>query len=181
MFLLKKRPLFSFLTILAISFFYSCETKKDPIKTYGVFVEKVIRIEDGAFRGFNFGEKMDSVISREVSQAAEADEGYLYYEYKIDDAGSFNITYDFNEAGLSEIQSDIFINNASQADSVYNSFRKYFDDHFGESEIDMGYNVWSVKSEKYGDIKINLTDETSDFTTDKAPGKIAIWIYPDKN
>jgi hypothetical protein len=66
-------------------------------------------------------------------------------------------------------------------DTVFNSFKRYFDDHFGKNETDMGYNVWTVKSEMYGDIKINLTDESSQFTTDKSPGKISIWMYPDKD
>jgi hypothetical protein len=180
MFFQKQIVSFLLISFLTISFF-SCEKEKDALKQYGPFVEKVIRSEEGAFRGFNFGEKMDTVIAREVAQAAEADDGYLYYEYKIDDVGSFNITYDFDENGLKEVQSDVFTNSAMQADSVFNSFKKYFDDHFGKDEVDMGYNVWSVKSDKYGDIKINLTDETSDFTTDKSPGKIALWIYPDKN
>jgi hypothetical protein len=179
MFLLKKQYfLFSIILLLSI---YSCETKeKDPLKKYGSFVETVIRSEENTFRGFNFGEKADTIMAREAGQAAEADEGYLYYEYRINDLGSFNITYDFNENGLNEIQSDVFINNPLQADSVFNAFKNYFDDHFGNSEVDMGYNVWSVQSEKFGNIKINLTDETADFTADQTPGKIAIWIYPDK-
>jgi hypothetical protein len=178
----SKKHLFSLSAILVIVIlFYSCEKEKDPLKKYGPFVEKVIQTEDGAFRGFNFGEKMDTIIAKEASQAAETDEGYLYYEYKIGALGSFSITYDFNEAGLNEIQSDVFITNSLQSDSVFNSFRKYFDDHFGKNELDMGYNVWSVKSEKYGNIKINLSDESADFTDKKAPGKIAIWIYPDKD
>jgi hypothetical protein len=180
MFLLKKQTLLFFLTVTLIGF-YSCKKSKDPLKKYGPFVETVLRTEDGAFRGFNFGDKMDSVLAKEASKATEADEGYLYYEYKIDDVGSFNITYDFDEKGLNEIQSDVFVKTALQSDSVFNAFKEYFDDHFGKSELDMGYNVWSVKSEKFGDIKINLTDETADFTSDKSPGKIAIWIYPDKN
>lgn len=181
MFFLKKQNSLFLLVTLLLSF-YSCEEpEKNPLKKYGPFVETVIRTEESTFRGFNFGEKMDTVLAREAGQAAEADEGYLYYEYKIDTSGSFNITYDFNENGLNEIQSDVFINDPMQSDSVFYAFRKYFDDHFGKSEVDMGYNVWSVKSEKYGNIKINLADESADFTTDSTPGKIAIWIYPDKD
>jgi hypothetical protein len=179
MLLVKRKIFFSLLTFL-LFFFIACEKEKEPLKKYGLFVEKVILTEEGAFRGFNFGEKIDTVIAREVSKASESDNGYLYYEYKIDDSGSFNITYDFDEEGLNEIQSDVYVKNTLQTDSVFNAFREYFDDHFGKSEVDMGYNVWSVRSETYGNIKINLADESADFTADKTPGKIAIWIYPDK-
>ncbi|MCW3085030.1 MAG: hypothetical protein JWP12_2396 [Bacteroidetes bacterium] len=159
----------------------SCKHEKDPLKKYGPFVETVMRNENGAFRGFNFGEKIDSVTAKETAPAAEADEGYLYYEYKINTTGSFNITYDFDDKGLNEIQSDIFVTDANQTDSVFNAFKSYFDDHFGKEETDMGYNVWSVKSDKFGDVKINLTDQSPNLTTDKAPGKISIWIYPDQD
>lgn len=166
--------------VLFVVFYTSCKKEKDPLDQYGSIVKAVMRNDAGAFRGLNFGEKMDSVIARETSPATEADQGYLYYEYKIDSTGSFNITYDFDENGLSEIQSDVFVNSAVQTDSVFNAFKRYFDDHFGKNETDMGYNVWSVKSDKFGDIKINLTDESTDLTADQAPGKISVWIYPDK-
>jgi hypothetical protein len=163
------------------AFYFSCNKEKDPLKKYGPVVHRVIQSDNGAFRGFNFGDKIDTVSSKESSPPTESDKAYLYYEYRIDTTGSYTISYDFDENGLVEIQSDVFINNASQMDTVFNSFKRYFDDHFGKNETDMGYNVWTVKSETYGDIKINLTDESSQFTTDKSPGKISIWMYPDKD
>lgn len=168
-------------SLIVLLVFAACKHEKDPLSQYGTFVKTVLRKESGAFRGFNFGEQMDSVIAKEAGPAAEADQDYLYYEYKIDSLGSFNITYDFDERGLNEIQSDIYITNANQSDSVFNSFKSYFDDHFGTEETDMGYNVWSVKSDKFGDVKINLTDQSAGFTTDGSPGKIAISIYTDKD
>jgi hypothetical protein len=45
----------------------------------------------------------------------------------------------------------------------------------------MGFAVWTVKSAKFGDVRINLSDESADFTVENNPGKISIWIYPDKN
>lgn len=140
-----------------------------------------MRSEDGAFRGFNFGAKQDSVAKKETGPPAETDKDYLYYEYRINPGGTFNVTYDFDEEGLNEIQSDVFVTDPNQTDSVFNSFKTYFDDHFGKEESDMGYNVWSVKSDKYGDVKINLSDQSTSLTADKAPGKISIWIYPDKD
>jgi len=159
----------------------SCKRDADALKKYGPFVKTVMRTENGAFRGFNFGEAQDSVSRKEAGPPTETDKDYLYYEYRIPEGGSFNVTYDFDEEGLNEIQSDVFVNDANQTDSIFNSFKTYFDDHFGKEESDMGYNVWSVKSDKYGDIKINLSDQSTSLTTDKAPGKISIWIYPDKD
>lgn len=161
----------------------SCNNSpKSKLAEYGPVLEKIVRSDMGAFRGFNLGDKPDSVKHHETAQPVEADDGYLYYEYKIDDTtGSYNISYTFDEKGLNEIQSDMFITNSSNTDKIFNAFKTYFDDHYGASELDMGYNVWTVKSQKFGDVKINLSDESTSFTTDHAPGKVSIWIYPDKN
>lgn len=165
--------------LLAIS---SCTKQKSKLAEYGPELEKIMRSETGAFRGYNLGDQLDSVKAKEIATPVEIDEGYLYYEYKIDDTtGSYSISYNFDETGLNEIQSDIFINKAENADKLYDSFKSYFDAHYGDSEINMGYNIWTVKSENYGDVKINLSDESADLTVDKGPSKISIWIYPDKN
>jgi hypothetical protein len=170
---------YTFFFLLLIS---SCSKKEaDHLDEYGPFVKTVLRVDTGAFRGFNFGDKMDSVLAKETAKATEADEGYLYFEYSIDTLGSFDIAYDFDERGLVEIQSFVYINNINKVDSVFNSFKKYFDDHFGKNETQMGYNVWSVNSADYGKININLSDESADFTADGTPGKLSISIYPEKN
>ncbi|MDQ3046848.1 MAG: hypothetical protein M3R27_04810 [Bacteroidota bacterium] len=167
--------------ICMILFFAACGPDKSGMSEYGPVVEKVFREESGAFRGFNLGDKMDSVQAGELSQPIEVDDGYLYYEYKIDDTtGSYNISYDFDENGLNEIQSDIYITNPANTEAVFNSFKIYLDEHYGSSETAMGYFVWSIHSENFGDIKINLKDESVELTVDGGPGKIALWIYPDK-
>jgi hypothetical protein len=171
------------LAFLMLFLHSACSKKeKDPLDKYGVFVKTVMRADTGAFRGFDFGEQMDTVLAKESAKATEADDRFLYFEYRIDTVGSFDIAYDFDEAGgLAEVQSYVYINNINKVDSVFNAFKDYFDDHFGKNETQMGYNVWSVKSKVYGDININLSDESANFTADNAPGKLSISIYPDKS
>jgi hypothetical protein len=177
------KNLFPICLLLLVLFSPSCkeEKKKDPLKKYGTFVQTVMKVDTGAFRGLNFGDLIDTVMAKESSKATEADENYLYYEYAIDTLGSFDVAYDFDDGSLSEIQSYVYINNINRVDSVFNAFKTYFDDHFGKDETEMGYNVWTVKSGTYGNININLSDESANFTTDKAPGKLSISIYPDKS
>jgi hypothetical protein len=166
---------------LVLVLFASCDTEKSELAAYGPVVQHVIGKESGAFRGFNLGDVMDSVQAGESGQPVEVDDGYLYYEFLISDTtGSYNISYDFSEGGLSEIQSDIFIDNPDNTEAIFNSFKKYFDDHYGASETAMGYYVWTTQSEKFGEVKINLKDESVELTADGGPGKIALWIYPDK-
>lgn len=154
--------------------------QKSKLAIYGSIFENVMRNDTGAFRGFSLGDKIDSVQAKEPGKPVETDNGYLYYEYKLDSANSFNITYTFDDMGLAEIQSDIFIHNPENTDVVFNHFKTYFDQHYGASESHQGYTVWTIKSEKYDVVRINLSNESSDFSVDKAPGKISLWIYPDK-
>ncbi len=172
-------------TVLALAglifILHSCTPPAPKASKYGPVFDSVMRSENGLFRGLNLGDKLDSVQLKETVKPIEADSGYLYYEMKLDTTGSFNITYNFDETGLNEIQSDIYINNAAAADEAFSKFKSYFDDHFGESQNHQGYTVWTVTSAKYGLVRINLSNESSDFTVEKAPGKISLWIYPDKD
>ena len=179
-FLLKQKPEFTVLFLLTL-LVYSCTTPASKMAKYGTVFESVMRSETGVFRGLSLGDKYDSVQLKETIKPIETDSDYLYYELKLDTTGSFNITYSFDESGLDEIQSDILINSPSSADEVFSKFKLYFDEHYGESQNNQGYIVWTVKSDKYGLVRINLSNESANFTAEKAPGKISLWIYPDKD
>lgn len=178
MYFSKKLVLLS--AILFALFIQSCKEPTTALSKYGPELEGVMRSDFGTFRGFNLGEKMDTILAKEEGPGMDADEGYLYYEFKLKDSNSYNISYSFDDEGLNEIQSDVYIKNPNNTEKVFNAFKSYFDDHFGENENHQGFFVWTVKSEKYGDVRINLSDESSDFTIPGSPGKIALWIYPDK-
>jgi hypothetical protein len=174
-----KKPMlqplaFAVIAMLAI---VSCSEPESKFAKYGTVVEAVILTDDGAFRGINLGDKMDSVQLKEAGPATEADDGYLYYEYKLDSSNAFDVAYTFDEKGLAQIQSEITINDPANTERIFNSFKLYFDDHFGKSANHQGYTVWSVRSEKFGDVKINLSDESAEMTVPNSPGKLDIWIY----
>lgn len=173
----QKTAVIAFLPLLFIV--SSCS--KSSLKEFGPVFQSVVLSDEGVFRGINLGDSQAAIEKKESVKPVESDSGYLYYEYKLDTTGSFNVTYNFDERGLNEIQSDIFINKSEQTEAIYDKFKAYFDEHYGDSESQMGFTVWTVKSEKYDEIKISITNENSDFTTDQAPGKISIWIYPNTN
>jgi hypothetical protein len=173
----QKKLVIAFLPLLLIV--SSCSNS--DLKEYGPVFKSVVITDVGVFRGFELGQNQGDVEKKETAKPIETDKGYLYYEYKLDTTGTYNITYNFDDRGLNEIQSDIFINKSEQTETIFNKFKAYFDEHYGNSESQMGFNVWSVKSEKYGEVKISISDESTDFNTDQAPGKISIWIYPNTN
>ncbi len=177
----KQQQKIALLFLLLGFVVFSCKQPKSTFLEYGTTFENVMLSDVGVFRGYSLGDSLGFIQTKESGKPVEADKDYLYYEYKLSSEGSFNIAYNFDERGLNEIHSDIFINNADDADEVFDKFATYFDQHYGANQTQMGFNIWSVKSEKYGEVKINLSNESADFTVDKAPGKVSIWIYPDKH
>lgn len=180
---MKSIKLLSTISFIALSLvFFSCGNDKPTSSEYGPVFDKVMRGHPGSFRGFDLGEKMDSIKAREDSEPTEVDDHYLYYEYLLNDsAGSFDIAYDFDDSGLSEIHSDIYITNASNADTAFSSFKKYFDKTYGNSENHGGFYVWTVRSDDYGLVFINLSDGSADLVSAGGPAKISLWIYPEKD
>lgn len=169
------------LALIAFSALISCSEKQPEPTNPDVIPEAVILSDEGVFRTMNLGDDLNTVLKKEKSQPLETDSAYLYYEYALPDStGSFNVTYNFDEKGLFEIQSIIFINNPASTEQVLSRFKSYFDKYYGSSQTEMGFSIWSVKSEKFDHVKINLSDESSDFTIDNAPGKLSLWIYKEE-
>jgi hypothetical protein len=155
---------------------------KSPLAEYGTIFENVVRFDEDLFRGFNLGDSVSTVTAKELGKPKEQDENYLYYEYPVDSSTTYSVKYSFDERGLNEIESDIFItNNTNLTEETFNKFKSYFDNHYGESQTEGGYNVWTVKSEKYGDVRIDLSNEFPAFNDKNAKGKISLWIYTDKH
>lgn len=175
---MKTKPLFLFLSVATI--IISCGTDKSPLAKYGAVFENVMRSDQEVFRGFSLGDNIDSVRTKE-EKPIEEDDAYLYYEYSVDTTATYSIAYTFENKKLNEIQSYVFVNDNAKTEETLNTFKKYFDEHYGASQDHMGFFVWTVKSNLYGTVRINLSDESEDFSVPNAPGKISIWIYPDKS
>jgi hypothetical protein len=162
--------------------FPSCNKNTSEIDVYGDVFKNVVISEDGVFRTHNLGNAINEVLDKETTKPLEQDFNYLYYEYKIDSNITYNIKYTFDERGLNEIESDIFIsNNIPIAEDAYTNFKKYFDDHYGQSQTQRGFNVWSIKSEKYSEVIISLGNELPAFDAKTNLSKISVWIYPGNN
>ncbi len=176
----NKVYLSSIIVLAMVALLLGSCSQPSGLAAYGKEFEQVMHSETGVFRGFSLGDKFDSVKLSEKETPRETDSGYLYYERKLDTAGTYNITYNFTDNQLDEIQSDIYLHSTNRAEEVFGKFKSYFDEHYGQSQNQQGFTVWTVKSQKYGTVRISLSDESSNFTVDKAPGKISLWIYPDK-
>jgi hypothetical protein len=179
---MKLQKLYTILLFAFAALQFSCGSDKPSgLSEYGPVFESVMRTDSGAFRGFELGTPMDTVMAREPAQPAEVDDLYLYYEYSLPDgAGSYDLSYDFDENGLIEINSDIFLRDPAMTEAALAGFKKYFDKIYGASENHGGFNVWTVRSESFGKVRINLSDSSAELSADGSPGKLSLWIYLEK-
>jgi hypothetical protein len=176
---LKKHLSFFIVPALALSFLFACNSDKDNGSPAEALVKEVMKSDSGVFRGFALGENIEHVSRSEPGTPQEADELFLFYKYKGADSSSYTIEYDFNELGLKEINCEISVADAIQADSVMNRLNDHFTRLYGPSDEHAGYIVWTVNSSVYGTVRINLNDESTDVAVPGTSGKVAIWIYPD--
>lgn len=176
--LLKKT---AWLCIPILFFITSCSEPKTDLTQYGPIFNEVMLSDAGVFRGANIGDSREAVKDLELTDPVESDSVYLYYEYATDTANIYNISYNFDERGLKEIQTEIYVMDVNEVEAIMDKFKLYFNNHYGASESQMGFNVWSVRSEKYNEIKISISDESTGFSGDKSIGKIALWIYPNSH
>ena len=154
------KPFYKFSFLLL--FLFSCWKEKSDLSTYGETFEKVMKSEEGIFRGINLGTPLDSVKLSEVVPAGEEDSTYLYYELALDSVNSINLAYDFESTGLTEIQADILIKEEALFNDMLSKFKLYFTKKYGEAESSNGFITWTSKTEKHGNIKIALSDESTD-------------------
>src|ERR1019366_5900316 len=120
----QKKLVILFLPFLFIIF--SCSNSKSKLAEYGTVFQTVMLSDEGVFRGFKLRGSQIEIQKKETNKPIEMDNGYLYYEYKLDTIGSFNITYNFDDSGLNEIQSAIFINKSKQAEEIFKNIRLDF-------------------------------------------------------
>ena len=168
-------------TLVLIYLMAGCGNHQAPLVQYGPVVQQIMITDTAVFRTFSLGNKPEEVKKRETALLMESDSSFLYYESKKSDSSSFNVMYNFDEEGLAEIQSDIYLSNATQGDEAFEQFKKYFNDHYGESTAKQGYMVWTIPSSKFGTVRVNLDLENADGNISKAHSKISLWIYVDKD
>jgi hypothetical protein len=130
--------------------------------------------EDAVLRDINFNMTIDEVKKTEPSRLYEATTDHLFYEFSFPtDSTAFseyaNIQYSFNENNqLDVITNNIYLNDTFQQQKLKNNLLQYYNQRFGESEINSNKDeVWKgvfkdkITTENYGYTVsvINLEDD----------------------
>lgn len=136
--------------------------------------------DDFLFRKVQLGFGLDSVKVNEKAVPVQELPNKLVYATKIDSLSTYELLYTFDEANcLSEIQASIYmINDVNVIDDTFEELRLYYTTFYGESVEDKGLTSWVVRSDKYGEVNINISQESPSFSQNRqAHGKMSIWIY----
>lgn len=145
-------------------------------------VKDIIKTEQGHFRGINIDDSPERVLSMEDSTRLtdrNRANSYLYYDFAMKkkgstkNANSFTVAYNFEDEKLYEIQVDIYIEDQSDCQHIYESLIELFNMKYGENTKDEDYLVWNTKSPDGDNISYELVDESSQYKS----GKLSLTIF----
>ena len=149
-----KKALFPFLL-----FFLSCDYHSRTAD-YGETFQKIIKPDDGIFRGVLLGDLFEKIRSSENGTLLEQDSSYLFYEYKLDSSDTYTVEYQFENKKLSEIRLDVYIKDVRNWKILFENLKEYFNEKYGNCTSENESFIWRTNA---GSIQIVLTDESADY------------------
>ena len=166
-----------FLILIFISALVSCTTeapKNDKIVSlFKGVLPSIIQNDSALLHGLQLGMSMVEVkkTAHEFDSLAVEDSNYLQFERTISAKKNFLYECEFDNNGLSTMTMDIFLEDESNGDSLYNDFMSYFTKRFGKPDESGTNPTWTSKEGKRP-AKIEL-EENEDYPY----GKLTIWFY----
>jgi len=128
------------------------------------WVKKITQSDSLVIRNKNWGLDLNLINDQLELAESQPDSGKSYSLYFDEtDLNFVDITYLSNSKGqLSEIDLDVFVEEAKQVPDLQNSFKTYFDVKFGPSELKGKKTIWAKNK--------NTQVELEDVSTSKDPG-----------
>jgi hypothetical protein len=154
----------------------TAEIKKERIfKGYAVALDSIIKTPDGIIHGLELGAKTAGVKAVEVVNPTEVDEGYSYYEYKVDSITSYTIAFTFVNDTLDEIELQVNCKNPDLGAVILNDLKNYYQKKYTAPVMDKGIFVYNCFDSRKRSFTISLTDNSGIDNT-----VINILIYREK-
>lgn len=131
----------------------------------GTTAEQILRsAEGGDFRGVSIGDDRNEVRNAENATSVYSMPDELVY--RIDPGGKdstwYEISYNFNQAGLYDINLEIYPKSDSGISQLKNDFISYYLNKYGDCKYYNGYCQWRAMTENGHIVSITLTDTISD-------------------
>jgi hypothetical protein len=117
-------------------------------------------IDGGDFRGVNMGDNPQDVMEREGQSAVYSMPDELVYRLPLskEDSTWYEISYNFNEAGLYDISMEVFAERHEIIGKIYQECVSHYAGKYGQPTIENGAEQWRAMTEKGNFIWITITD-----------------------
>lgn len=138
----------------------ACNSAK---KNEGKAQEILKAAKGGDFRGINLGDNPDDVKRMEDAETVYSMPDELVYRLPPDERDStwYEISYNFNQQGLYNINLEIFPKNDSGISLLKNDFIVHYSEKYGPCSVLDGYCHWRAMTESGHIVSITLTDSLS--------------------
>jgi hypothetical protein len=122
--------------------------------------------EQGDFRGINIGDRPEDVKNIEDAETVYSMPDELVYRIppNTKDSTWYEISYNFNEQGLYDINLEIFPKDESGLGAMKQDFVGHYIEKYGECTMQNGYCTWRAMTENGHIVSITLTDSLSNNT-----------------
>ncbi len=152
------------------------EIKKERIfKEYAVALDSILKTPEGIVHGLELGASAGEVKAAEAVHPAEVDEGYSYYERKVDSLTSYSIAFTFVKDTLDEIELQVNCKNPDLGADLLNDIKTYYQQKYTAPVMDKGIYVYNCFDSRKRSFTISLTDNSGINNT-----VINILIYREK-
>ncbi len=139
-----------------ILMFFSCA---NTVEEKGA--QKILKNSKGGdFRGINIGDNAQDVAGSEGVNSVYSMPDELVYRMESDgeDSTWYEISYNFNEAGLYNIQLEVFPKNETHLKLYKDDFVRYYKEKYGDCKYVNGYCEWRAMTNNGHLVNISLTD-----------------------
>lgn len=146
--------LFVFSLLLCL---FGCESTPPE----GNAAERILKSANGGdFRGINIGDKAKDVKLKEdaVSVYSMPDELVYRISPEGEDSTWYEISYNFNEAGLYDISLDVYPKDTDEVRLLRSTFISHYVEKYGECKFYNGYCQWRAMTNNGHIVSITLAD-----------------------
>ena len=117
---------------------------------------------DGDFRGVQIGDEWIEVAAREEQNVVYSMPDELICRVPLDmkDSTFYEISYNFNEGELYNIELGFFPSDSTQVSELYQLFKAFYDEKYGSTSESNGYTAWYTTSSQGLDLEISMANES---------------------
>lgn len=125
-------------------------------------ITEILGSAEGDFRGVNIGDSQVEVLAKEQDHVVYTmpEELTCRIPSQLKESTHYEISYGFGEGGLYLIELDVFPGTDNEKKELFELFKSYYDQRYGESSVEDGFSMWQTFSHRGTDVEISIIDES---------------------